>query len=35
MDSTTDAAQLIVAERLAIEFNVSKEVIDIRLQKDA
>jgi Zn-dependent peptidase ImmA (M78 family) len=35
MDSTTDAAQLIVAERLAVEFNVSKAVIDIRLQKDA
>jgi Zn-dependent peptidase ImmA (M78 family) len=34
-DSTTDAAQLIVAERIAIEFNVSKEVIDRRLQKDA
>lgn len=34
MDSTTDAAQLIVAERLAVEFNVSKEVIDRRLQKD-
>jgi Zn-dependent peptidase ImmA (M78 family) len=35
MDSTTDAAQLIVAERLAVEFNVSKEVINIRLQKDS
>jgi hypothetical protein len=35
MDSTTDAAQLMVAERLAIEFNVSKEAIDKRLQKDA
>jgi Zn-dependent peptidase ImmA (M78 family) len=35
MDATTDAAQEIVSERLAVEFNVSKEVIDKRLQKDA
>lgn len=35
MDATTDAAQEIVAERLGIEFNVSKEVIDKRLLKDA
>jgi Zn-dependent peptidase ImmA (M78 family) len=35
MDYTTDAAQLIVVERLAVEFNVSKEVINKRLQKDA
>ncbi len=35
MDSSTDAAQLIIAERIAVEFNVSKEVIDRRLQKDA
>lgn len=35
MDATTEAAQEIVSERLAIKFNVSKEVIDKRLQKDA
>jgi Zn-dependent peptidase ImmA (M78 family) len=35
MDATTDAAQEIVSERLAIKFNVSKEAIDKRLQRDA
>jgi Zn-dependent peptidase ImmA (M78 family) len=35
MDATTDAAQEIVSERLKIEFNVSRGVIDKRLQKDA
>ena len=34
MDATTDAAQEIVSERLAIEFKVSKEAIDKRLLKD-
>ena len=34
MDATTDAAQEIVSERLAVKFNVSKEAIDKRLQKD-
>jgi Zn-dependent peptidase ImmA (M78 family) len=35
MDATTDAAQEIVAERLVVEFNVSREAIDKRLLKDA
>jgi Zn-dependent peptidase ImmA (M78 family) len=34
MDATTEAAQEIVAERLAVAFNVSREAIDKRLQKD-